>query len=83
MGDTRSFTIATVLDAGVWIFATSMAMFFIFQGKVQRHRQWMTRSFACALIFIEVRVIIGLTGWINMRRPLFGLVWLRRFRWRT
>lgn len=63
MGDTRSFTIATVLDAGVWIFATSMAMVFILQGKVQQHRQWMTRSFACALIFLEVRLIMGLTGW--------------------
>jgi uncharacterized membrane protein len=63
MGDTRSFTIATLLDAGIWTFATGMAIFFILQGKVQLHRQWMTRSFACALIFIEVRVIQGLTGW--------------------
>ena len=38
-------------------------MAFIFKGKVQQYRQWMTRSFACALIFLEVRVIQGLTGW--------------------
>lgn len=29
------------------------------------HRQWMTRSFACALIFLEVRVIDGIFGWQN------------------
>ena len=54
-----SFTIATVVDAAIWIFATLMALAFILQGKVQLHRLWMTRSFACALIFLEVRVIGG------------------------
>ena len=38
-------------------------MWFILNGKVQQHRQWMTRSFAVALIFLEVRVISGITGW--------------------
>lgn len=36
---------------------------FILKGKVQEHRQWITRSFAIALVFLEVRVIGGLTGW--------------------
>lgn len=63
MGGPRSFTIAGAADAAVWIFATCMAMFFILRGQVQQHRQWMTRSFACALIFLEVRLILGLTGW--------------------
>jgi uncharacterized membrane protein len=55
----HSLTIATVFDAGVWIFCTLMAMIFILQRKVQLHRQWMTRSFACAIIFLEVRLIQG------------------------
>jgi hypothetical protein len=37
-------------------------MVFILKGKVQEHRQWMTRSFAVALVFLEVRVIGGVTG---------------------
>jgi uncharacterized membrane protein len=60
LGDPRSFTIATVADAGIWIFATTMALIFIRKGKIQQHRQWMTRSFACALIFLEVRLILTL-----------------------
>jgi predicted metallopeptidase len=36
-----------------------MALAFILQRKVQLHRQWMTRSFACAIIFLEVRVVAG------------------------
>ncbi|HEX9198964.1 MAG TPA: DUF2306 domain-containing protein [Acidobacteriaceae bacterium] len=63
MGATSSFTMAAAADAVVWIFATAMAMMFILQGKVQLHRQWMTRSFACAIIFLEVRLISGLTHW--------------------
>ena len=63
MGATRSFTIAAGVDAAVWLFTTSMAMMCILGGRIQQHRQWMTRSFACALTFLEVRAIIGITGW--------------------
>jgi uncharacterized membrane protein len=59
----HSLTLATVFDAGIWSFCTLMALMFILLGKVQLHRQWMTRSFACALIFIEVRVISGVFNW--------------------
>jgi len=58
LGDTRSFTLAAAADATIWILATSMALIFIRQKKIQQHRQWMTRSFACALIFLEVRLIL-------------------------
>jgi uncharacterized membrane protein len=63
MGATRSFTMAAVVDAALLMITTGIAFAFILQGKVQQHRQWMTRSFAVALIFLEVRVIMGLTGW--------------------
>lgn len=63
MGATRSFTMAAVVDAALLMITTGIAFAFILQGKVQQHRQWMTRSFAVALIFVEVRVILGLTGW--------------------
>ena len=58
MGEgTRAFTIATIMDAGLWLLATTMALVMIRQKKIQQHRIWMTRSFACALIFLEVRLI--------------------------
>lgn len=60
-GDPVSFSLvwATVADAAVWMFATIMAFTFILQHKVQLHRLWMSRSYACAIIFLEVRVIQG------------------------
>lgn len=66
MGDPRSFSIAAAVDAALWVITTGIAMVFILQGKVQEHRQWMTRSFAVALVFLEVRVIGGVGGWENL-----------------
>jgi len=66
MGDPRSFSIAAAADAALWMTTTGIAMACILKGKVQAHRQWMTRSFAVALVFLEGRVIGGVTGWENL-----------------
>ena len=66
MGEPRSFSIAGAVDAALWMTTTGIAMVFILKGKVQAHRQWMTRSFAVALVFLEGRVIGGVTGWENL-----------------
>jgi len=66
MGAPRSFSIAGVVDAVLLMLTTGIAFAFILNGKVQQHRQWMTRSFAVALVFLEVRVVQGVTGWENL-----------------
>jgi len=66
MGNPRSFSIAAAADAALWMITTGIAMVFILKGKVQEHRQWMTRSFAVAIVFLEVRVIGGLGGWEDL-----------------
>jgi uncharacterized membrane protein len=66
MDDPRSFSVAAAVDAALWMITTGTAMAFILKGKVQAHRQWMTRSFAVALVFLEVRVIGGLGGWESL-----------------
>ncbi len=63
MGGTRSFTVATIFDMAIWIVTTAIAWRMILQGRTEQHRRWMTRSFACALIFVEARVVMGLAGW--------------------
>ena len=77
MGGTRSFSIAALADATLWMLTTAIAFVFILKGKVQQHRQWMTRSYAVALVFLEVRVILGVTGWENLRPPVDEtVVWM-------
>jgi len=63
LGSPRSFTIETVVQGGLWMLTTGIALAFIMRGKVQQHRQWMTRSFGTGpLIFLEARVIFHLAG---------------------
>jgi len=75
IGGTRSFTIATILDATLLAGTTLVAFAFILKGNVQRHRQWMTRSFFVAIVFLEVRVIGGLTGWDQNPAFIETVVW--------
>ena len=75
MGGPRSFSVAAVVDAIMLMGTTSIAFAFILNGKVQQHRQWMTRSFAVALVFLEVRVVGGLTGWDKSPAAIETIVW--------
>lgn len=62
MGAPRSFTILGIVDAALLIGTTTLAGYFAYKRKLGVHRQWATRSYAVALVFIFARVGIGLTG---------------------
>jgi len=62
LGFGRSFTIAAIVDAILLMSTTAIGFYFILRGRVQQHRQWMTRSYAVALVFFEVRLISGVFG---------------------
>jgi hypothetical protein len=63
MGAPRSFTILAVVDAAMLIGATALAFLFAVKRKIALHRQWATRSYAVALVFIGGRFVLGITGW--------------------
>jgi hypothetical protein len=75
------------VDAALWMTTTAVAFLFIRSGRVQQHRQWMTRSFAVALVFLEVRVILGGTGWerlgIGATETVVWCAWLSPSSWAT
>jgi len=73
-GAPRSFSFAAGTQMALWMLTTGIAMVFILRGRVPQHRQWMTRSFAVALVFLEVRVIGGITGW-NDLAAIETIVW--------
>jgi uncharacterized membrane protein len=75
LGGPRSFSIAALVDAILLMLTTAIAFAFILNGKVQQHRQWMTRSFAVALVFLEVRVVAGVTGWEKIPGAIETIVW--------
>jgi hypothetical protein len=63
MGAPRSFTILGIVDAAMLMGATTLAFVFAFRRKIALHRQWATRSYAIALVFIAGRFVMGITGW--------------------
>jgi hypothetical protein len=62
-GAPRSFTVLGVVDAALLLATTIIGLVFAFKRKIAQHRQWMIRSYAVALVFIEARFILGVTGW--------------------
>jgi uncharacterized membrane protein len=76
IGNPRSFTIATVVDASLWMTTTAIALWFVRNRKIQQHRQWMTRSYAVAIVFLEVRVISGIGGWDNNSAITETIIWV-------
>lgn len=62
-GAPRSFTILAVVDALMLMVATGFAFLFAYKRKIGLHRQWATRSYAIALVFIGGRFVMGVTGW--------------------
>jgi hypothetical protein len=63
MGAPRSFTILAIVDAVMLVSATALALLFAVKRKIALHRQWVTRSYAIALVFIGGRFVLGVTGW--------------------
>jgi hypothetical protein len=78
MGAPRSFTILRIVDASMLMGATSLAFLFACRRKIALHRQWATRSYAIALVFIGGR-FVGITGWealgVEIVQAMIGRVW--------
>lgn len=76
MGGTGTFVLAAGLQAVLWAATTLIAFLFALRGRIHLHRQWMTRSFAVALVFLEVRVISGLGGFDQDLAVGEAIVWI-------
>lgn len=63
IGMPRSFTVLAAVDAAMLMGATALAFVFAYRRKIALHKQWATRSYAIALVFIAGRFVMGITGW--------------------
>lgn len=65
-GAPRSFTVLAIVDAAMLMGTTALALLFAVKRRIPIHRQWATRSYAVALVFIGGRFVMGVTGWENL-----------------
>lgn len=61
-GAARSFTIETVIQSSTLMITAGIGCYFALKRQFTYHRQWMIRSYAVALTFLEIRVIVGVFG---------------------
>jgi len=61
-GAPREFTTLATVDAAMLVTTTLVAYLFAIRRRFTQHRQWMTRSYAVALVFFEGRMVGGLLG---------------------
>jgi len=71
----RSFTVETIIQASLLIITTAIGLAFAMKRMIPQHRQWMTRSYAAALTFFEIRLILGVMGWDNDPVLVETVVW--------
>ena len=70
-----SFLTETFIQASLLMITTATGFAFALKRMIPQHRQWMTRSYAAALTFFEIRVILGLTGWDQDAMMVELVVW--------
>lgn len=63
LGAPRSFTILATVNAVMLMGVTALAFLFAVKRKIGLHRQWATRSYSIAMVFIAGRFVLGVTGW--------------------
>ncbi len=70
---------ATVVFAGIFLFALGKAVMHIRRGEVARHREWMLRAFAVGLAVVTIRPIVALFflfSSLSLRDVLGTAFWL-------
>lgn len=74
-GGPREFTTLAVVDAAMLMTTTLVAYLFAIRRRITLHRQWMTRSYAVALVFFEGRLLAGLLGTETNVNALMATIW--------
>jgi len=74
-GMPREFTVLAVVDAAMLMTTTLVAYLFAIRRRITQHRQWMTRSYAVALVFFEGRLVGGLLGIDDNVNATMAAIW--------
>jgi hypothetical protein len=67
-----------MIQATLLMTTTGMGLIFALKRMIKQHRQWMIRSYAVALTFLETRFIIGVFGldqpfdWANVETVVWA-----------
>ncbi len=55
-----TLTMASVIQASAWMLTTGTALYCVRTGRIRQHREWMTRGYPFARVFVFVRAILAI-----------------------
>ena len=69
-----------IMHAFAWISTTAIGLYCVRNGNIQQHREWMTRSYPFAMVFIVARVLNSIPQ-IEQAGPtaIISTVWMTLF----
>ena len=71
-----TLAMASTIQAVGWLVTTATGLYCIRTGRIQQHREWMTRSYPFAMVFIVVRAINSIPAIARMGEPgIASVVW--------
>lgn len=51
---------AAIIQSGGWLLTTALGIYCISRGDVRQHREWMTRSYPFAMVFVVARAVLAI-----------------------
>lgn len=71
-----ALVMAAVIQSAGWLLATAVALYCVRGGNIQQHREWMTRSYPFAMVFVFARAILAIPAVAAMGEVgLVSAVW--------
>lgn len=71
-----SLVMAATIQSCGWLLTTGVAMYTIRRGDIRQHREWMTRSYPFAMVFVLARAILAIPAVHALGEPAFvSVVW--------
>ena len=55
-----TLVMAAVIQSAGWLLTTALALYCVRRGNIQQHREWMTRSYPFAMVFVFARAILAI-----------------------
>jgi uncharacterized membrane protein len=74
-----TLTVASTIQAIGWLTTTATGLYCARTGRIQQHREWMTRSYPFAMVFVVVRVLnsipaVGRMGEVGVATVVWSVI---------
>lgn len=71
-----ALVMAAAIQSCGWVLTTALGLYAVRSGDIRQHREWMTRSYPFAMVFVFARAILAIPSVRAMGEPAFvSVVW--------